>query len=40
MRFQMIARYVKAHTLKAVKIEGLASSAKKQLKLCMKIVNI
>lgn len=29
MRFQMITWYVKAHTLNAIKIEGLASSAKK-----------
>lgn len=29
MRFQMITRYVKAHTINAIKIEGLASSAKK-----------
>lgn len=40
MRFQMITRYDKAHTLNAIKTEGLASSAKKQLKLCIKIVNI
>lgn len=36
----MIARYVKAHTLNAIKIDGLTSSAKKQLKLCIKMVNI
>lgn len=40
MRFQMITRYDKAHTLSAIKIEGLFLSAKKQLKLCMKMVNI
>lgn len=36
----MITRYDKAHTLNAIKIEGLALSAKKQLKLCIKMVNI
>lgn len=36
----MIARYDKAHTLNAIKIDGLTSSAKKQLKLCIKMVNI
>lgn len=36
----MITRYDKAHTLSAIKIEGLVSSAKKQLKLCIKMVNI
>lgn len=36
----MITWYVKAHTLKAIKIEGLTSSAKRQLKLCIKMVNI
>ncbi len=36
----MITRYDKAHTLNAIKIDGLVSSAKKQLKLCMKMVNI
>lgn len=40
MRFQMAARYDKAHTLNAIKIEVLVSSAKKQLKLCIKMVNI
>ena len=40
MRFQMITRYDKAHTLNAIKIEGVVLSAKKQLKLCMKMVNI
>lgn len=40
MRFQMITWYDKAHTLNAIKIEGLFLSAKKQLKLCMKMVNI
>lgn len=29
MRFQMITWYDKAHTLNAIKIEGLISSAKK-----------
>lgn len=36
MRFQMIARYAKAHTLKAIKIEGLTSSAKKAVKIMHK----
>lgn len=36
----MIIRYDKAHTLNAIKIDGLVSSAKKQLKLCIKMVNI
>lgn len=40
MRFQMITRYDKAHTFNAIKIEGLVLSAKKQLKLCMKMANI
>lgn len=40
MRFQMIARYDKAHTFNAIKIEELASSAKKKSKLCIKMVNI
>lgn len=40
MRFQMTTRYDKAHTFNAIKIEGLTSSAKKQLKLCTKMVNI
>lgn len=40
MRFQMITRYDKAHTLNVIKIEGLTSSEKKQLKLCIKMVNI
>ncbi len=36
----MITRYDKVHTFSAIKTEGLTSSAKKQLKLCMKMVNI
>ena len=36
MRFQMITRYVKAHTLNAIKIEGLTSSAKKVVKIMYK----
>lgn len=36
----MTTWYDKAHTLNAIKIDGLASSAKKQLKLCIKMVNI
>ena len=36
----MITRYDKAHTLNAIKIDGLVSSAKKQSKLCIKMVNI
>ena len=36
----MITRYEKAHTLNAIKTKGLVSSAKKQLKLCIKMVNI
>lgn len=36
----MITRYDKAHTFNAIKIEGLASSEKKQLKLCIKMVSI
>ncbi len=36
----MITRYGKAHTLNAIKIEELFLSAKKQLKLCIKMVNI
>lgn len=32
----MIARYVKAHTLNAIKIEGLTSSAKKVVKIMYK----
>lgn len=36
----MITRYDKSHTFNAIKTEGLVSSAKKQLKLCIKMVNI
>lgn len=36
----MITRYDKAHTFNAIKTEGFVSSAKTQLKLCIKIVNI
>lgn len=36
----MITRYDKAHTLNAIKIDGLTSSKKKHLKLCIKMVNI
>lgn len=36
----MMTRYDKAHTLNAIKIDGLTSSTKKQLKLCIKMVNI
>lgn len=36
MRFQMIARYVKAHTINAIKIEGLTPSAKKVVKIMHK----
>lgn len=36
MRFQMITRYDKAHTLNVIKIEGLTSSAKKAVKIMHK----